>query len=364
MTTSGRHTAAVPAVLDVAVVGATGVVGGAMVRILEERGFPVGRLRLYATARSAGSTIPFRGEAVTVEETGQGLVDADLVLFAGGDDASRRFAWAVAEAGGVAVDNSSTWRLDPRVPLVVPEVNGDTLAAHRGVVANPNCTTMALVMALKPIHDTARIRRVVVASYQSVSGGGLDNMRALLDQTRALLEVPEALERGEADRIREAAGTAQPVAFNVRPQWKWQPDGDTEEEAKVVAETRKIMDADVAVSVTTMRVPVLVGHTLAVHLDLERPLDAAAARAALAAFPGVEVVDDPAADRVPTPRLAAGRDPVLVGRVRPDPFDPPALRQVVASDNLRKGAALNAIQIAEHLLAAGRLRPRRPAAWR
>ncbi|MCL6641386.1 MAG: aspartate-semialdehyde dehydrogenase, partial [Candidatus Rokubacteria bacterium] len=267
--------------------------------------------------------------------------------------------WALFPVGLVVI--LASFHLLDRV---LPEVNGDALAAHRGVVANPNCTTMALVMALKPIHDTARIRRVVVASYQSVSGGGLDNMRALLDQTRALLEVPEALERGEADRIREAAGTAQPVAFNVRPQWKWQPDGDTEEEAKVVAETRKIMDADIAVSVTTMRVPVLVGHTLAVHLDLERPLDAAAARAALAAFPGVEVVDDPAADRVPTPLLAAGRDPVLVGRVRPDPFDPRALRLVVASDNLRKGAALNAIQIAEHLLAAGRLRPRRPAAWR
>ncbi|MDQ7857360.1 MAG: aspartate-semialdehyde dehydrogenase [Armatimonadota bacterium] len=364
MMTSGRGRAGTSAALDVAVVGATGVVGGAMVRILEERAFPVGRLRLYATARSAGKAVPFRGATVTVEETGEGLTDADLVLFAGGDDASRRFAWAVAEAGGVAVDNSSTWRMDPRVPLVVPEVNAGALAGHRGVVANPNCTTMALVMALKPIHDAARIRRVVVASYQSVSGGGLDNMRALLDQTRALLEVPDALERGDAERVRAAAGTAHPVAFNVRPQWKWQPDGDTEEEAKVVAETRKIMDADIAVSVTTMRVPVLVGHTLAVHLDLGRPLEVAAARAALAAFPGVEVVDEPAADRFPTPLQAAGRDPVLVGRVRPDPFDPSALRLVVASDNLRKGAALNAVQIAEHLLAAGRLGPRRPAARR
>ncbi|MDR7484164.1 MAG: aspartate-semialdehyde dehydrogenase [Armatimonadota bacterium] len=347
--------------LHVAVVGATGVVGGAMVRILEERRFPVEGLRLFATQRSAGKEIPFNGRPVVVEETGDALLDADLVLFAGGDDASRRYAWAVAERGGVAVDNSSTWRMDPRVPLVVPEVNGEALRGHQGVIANPNCTTAALVMALKPILDAAGIRRCVVATYQSVSGGGLDNMRALLDHTRRLLEVPEALETGDLDRIATAAGVPNPVAFNVRPQWKWQPDGETEEEAKVVAETRKILAADIALSVTTMRVPVLVGHTLAVHLDLDRPLDPAEARGALAAFPGVEVVDDPASDRVPTPQLAAGRDPVYVGRLRADPFDPRALRLVVASDNLRKGAALNAIQIAESLLAAG-LVPTRPRA--
>jgi aspartate-semialdehyde dehydrogenase len=285
-------------------------------------------------------------------------------LFAGGDDASQRYAWAVAARGGVAIDNSSTWRLDPRVPLVVPEVNGSALRAHQGVVANPNCTTAALVMALKPIHDAAGIRRVVLATYQATSGGGLDNMRALVDHARRLLEVPEALEHGDLERIAAVAGVASPVAFNVRPQWKWQPDGETEEEAKIVAETRKIMAADIPVSVTTMRVPVLVGHTLVVHLDLLRPLDPDAARRALAAFPGIEVVDEPAADRVPTPQLAAGRDPVFVGRVRRDPFDSHALRLTIASDNLRKGAALNAIQIAEHLLAAGLLRGRRQAATR
>lgn len=340
-----------PNALRVAVVGATGVVGGAMVRLLEERQFPLSALRLFATSRSAGKTVTFRGAPVSVEETCDALLDSDVVLFAGGDDASRQFAWAVAERGGVAVDNSSTWRLDPRVPLVVPEVNGGALREHQGVVANPNCTTAALVMALKPLHGAAGIRRAVVATYQSVSGGGLDNMRALLEHTRRLLEVPEALESGDLERIGEAAGVPNPVAFNVRPQWKWQPDGDTEEEAKVVAETQKIMGTEIPVSVTTMRVPVLVGHTLAVHLDLERPLDPDAARRALAAFPGVEVVDDPAADRVPTPLLAAGRDPVYVGRVRSDRFDANGLRFVIASDNLRKGAALNAIQIAEHLMA-------------
>jgi aspartate-semialdehyde dehydrogenase len=334
-----------------------------MVRILEERHFPVAHIRLFATARSAGKSMMFHGSPVIVEETSDAVTEADVALFAGGDDASRRHAWGVAERGGVAIDNSSTWRMDPRVPLVVPEVNGHALRGHQGVIANPNCTTAALVMALKPIHDAAGIRRCIVATYQSVSGGGIDNMRALLEHSRRLLDVPDALETGDLDRITQAAGTANPVAFNVRPQWKWQADGDTEEEAKVVAETRKIMDAEIPVSVTTQRVPVLVGHTLVVHVDLDRSLDADHARRVLAAFPGVEVVDDPASDHVPTPQLAAGRDPVFVGRVRPDRFDAHALRFVVTSDNLRKGAALNAVQIAEHLLAAGLLRGRRqPAA--
>lgn len=344
--------------LRAAVIGATGVVGGAMVRILEERGFPAASLRLFATARSAGRTVVFRGRAVRVEETGDGVPESDLVLFAGGDDASRRLAWVVAEAGGVAIDNSSTWRMDPRVPLVVPEVNADALHGHQGVIANPNCVAAALVVALKPIHDAAGIRRCIVATYQSVSGGGADNMRALLAQSRGLLEDSDALETGDADRITSAAGTPSPVAFNVRPQWRWEPDGETEEENKIVAETRKILAAGFPVSVTAMRVPVMVGHTLAVHLDLDRPLAPDAARAALAAAPGVEVVDDPAADLVPTPLMAAGRDPVYVGRLRADRFDPCGLSLVVCSDNLRKGAALNAVQIAEYLLAAGMLRGR------
>lgn len=350
--------------MHVAVVGATGVVGGAMVRILEERRFPVASLRLFATARSAGRLIPFRGNQIAVEETGEALLDADLVLFAGGDDASRRYAWEVAGRGGVAVDNSSTWRLDHRVPLVVPEVNGEALRSHQGVIANPNCCAVALVMALKPIQDAAGIRRCVVATYQSVSGGGLDNMRALLTQTRGLLEVPEALEKGDLEQITLTSGAASPVAFNVRPQWRWETDGDTEEEAKIVAESRKMLAADIQISVTTMRVPVLVGHTLAVHLDLATPMDPGAAREVLAAAPGVEVVDDPASERVPTPLLAAGRDPVYVGRIRADRFDPHGLRLVVTSDNLRKGAALNAVQIAEHLLAAGLFRAHPGAAAR
>ncbi|MBI3998542.1 MAG: aspartate-semialdehyde dehydrogenase [Armatimonadetes bacterium] len=346
----------------VAVVGASGVVGRMMVRILEERHFPVADLKLYATARSAGTAIPFKDAQVIVEETGEAVFDADLVLFAGGDDASRRLAWGAAERGGVAIDNSSTWRLDPRVPLVVPEVNGAALQRHQGVIANPNCCAVALVMALKPLHDAVGIRRCHVATYQSVSGGGLDNMRALLAQSRSLLEVPDALEGGDLQRIAGAAGAEVPVAFNVRPQWRWEANGDTEEEAKIEAETRKMLDADVRVTVTTMRVPVLVGHTLALHLELERPLDPPAARSVLGAAPGVEVVDDPAGGRFPTPLLAAGRDPVYVGLIRPDRAEAHGLRLVVCSDNLRKGAALNAVQIAEHLLAAGRLSARTRAA--
>jgi aspartate-semialdehyde dehydrogenase len=339
---------------QVAVVGATGVVGGAMVRILEERKFPVDRLTVFATKRSAGKQIPFCGVNLTVEETNDTVADADVVLFAGGDDASKRYAWAVAERGGVVIDNSSTWRLDPRVPLVVPEVNGEALAAHHGVIANPNCCAVALVMAIKPIHRAAGIRRCVVATYQSVSGGGIENMRVLLEQSRSLLGMTDALEHGDLARIQAASG-GDPVAFNVRPQWKWMEDGDNEEEAKIVAETRKMLAADFPLSATCFRVPVLVGHTLAIHLDLERPLAPEAARAALAAAPGVEVIDDPTAGRYPTPLLAAGRDPVYVGRIRADRFDPHGLRLIACSDNLRKGAALNAVQIAEHLLASGRL---------
>jgi aspartate-semialdehyde dehydrogenase len=347
----------VSAGLRVAVVGATGMVGRTMVKVLAQRRFPVQHLRLFATARSAGSTVTFGDVQVPVEETGDGVLEHDLVLFAGGDDASRRYAWAVATRGGVAIDNSSTWRLDPRVPLVVPEVNGDALRSHAGVIANPNCCAVALVMALKPLDLAAGLRRVHVATYQSVSGGGVENVRTLLAQTRALLEMPDALEDGDLTRIGAAAGDA-PLAFNVRPQWKWQPDGDTEEEAKIVAETRKMLGAAVPLTVTTLRVPVLVGHTLVVHATLARRLAPEDARRVLAAFPGVEVVDDPAAGRFPTPLLAAGRDAVYVGLVRPDPVDPHGLRLVVCADNLRKGSATNAVQIAEALVAAGSLRPR------
>ncbi len=342
----------------VAVVGATGVVGREMVRVLVERHFPVSRLRLFATVRSAGKRLAAGDAEIEIEEaSGPAMREQDLVLFAGGDDASRQFAWTVAEFGGVAVDNSSTWRMDPRVPLVIPEVNGHALRGHQGVVANPNCTAAVLVMALYPLHRTVGVRRVVAATYQSVSGGGAENMRALLEQTRALLADPEAVNTGQLDRIEAATGTRNPLAFNVTPQWKWGPDGYTEEELKIVAETHKIMDADFPILPTTVRVPVLVGHTVAVHVELGRPLPPEEARRVLAASPGVEVVDAPEEGRFPTPLQAAGRDPVYVGRIRPDPFSPTGLLFVAAGDNLRKGAALNAVQIAEALVEQ-RLLPR------
>lgn len=335
----------------VAVVGATGVVGREMVRVLVARRFPVSRLRLFATARSAGKRMAVGGEEIEIEETSApGMREQDIVLFAGGDDASRNFAWTVAAAGGVAVDNSSTWRMDPRVPLVIPEVNGHALHGHQGVVANPNCTAAVLVMALHPLHRAAGVRRAVVATYQSVSGGGADNMRALLEQTRALLADPEAVNSGDLDRIEALTGTRNPLAFNVLPQWTWGDDGYTEEELKIVAETHKIMEADFPVLPTTVRVPVLVGHTVAVHVELGRPLTPEEARRILAASPGVEVVDAPEEGRFPTPLQAAGRDPVYVGRIRPDPFSPTGLLFVAVGDNLRKGAALNAVQIAEALV--------------
>src|SRR3990170_471472 len=289
-----------------------------MVRVLLERRFPVSRLGLFATARSAGKRMAAGGEEIEIEETSaQAVREQDIVLFAGGDDASREYAWTVAAAGGVAVDNSSTWRMDPRVPLVIPEVNGHTLRSHQGVVANPNCTAAVLVMALHPLHKAAGVRRAVVATYQSVSGGGAENMRVLLEQTRALLADPDAVQAGDLDRIEALTGTRNPLAFNVLPQWKWGQDGYTEEELKIVAETHKIMEADFPI---------------------------------LPASPGVEVVDAPEEGRFPTPLQAAGRDPVYVGRIRPDPFSPTGLLFVAVGDNLRKGAALNAVQIAEALV--------------
>lgn len=338
----------------VAVVGATGAVGGEMVRVLAERHFPLSSLRLFATARSAGRRMTFNGKEVVVEETSEGgLKGQEIVLFAGGDTASRDHAWTVATSHGVAIDNSSTWRLDERVPLVVPEVNGQALLRHRGVIANPNCSTITLVMVLTPLHRAAGIRRAVVATYQSVSGAGADNVRALITQARALLDDPhgeEALLRGDLDRIESLTSSPNTLAFNVLPQWKWGADGYTEEEQKIIAETQKIMEADFPVLPTTVRVPVLVGHTLAVHIELERTLTPEEARRILKMSAGVEVVDAPEKGQFPTPLLAAGRDPVYVGRIRRDPSSEKGLLFVAASDNLRKGAALNAVQIAEELV--------------
>lgn len=343
--------------LKVAVVGATGVVGREMVRVLEERNFPVASLRLFATSRSVGRLLPFNAREISVEETAaETLHGQDIILFAGGDDASRDYAWRLADSGAVVIDNSSTWRLDPRVPLVIPEVNAHALDNHRGLIANPNCCAVTLVMALAPLHRAAGIRRTIVSTYQSVSGGGADNITALVEQTRALLadgDGLEALSRGDLHRIEVLTGTRAPVAFNVLPQWKWAADGYTEEEKKIIAETHKIMDADFPVIPTTVRVPVVVGHTLAVHVELDRPLGLGEARRILEESSGIAIVDSPEQGEFPTPLLAAGQDAVYVGRFRRDLFSPNGLLFVAVGDNLRKGAALNAVQIAEELVARG-----------
>jgi aspartate-semialdehyde dehydrogenase len=352
---------------EVAVVGATGAVGQTVLRVLEERSFPVAALRATASARSAGRTVTFRGQPHTVvETTSEALAGVQIAFFGGGDGASERFGRAAAAAGTLVIDKSSTFRMAPDVPLVIPEVNRHALRGHRGIIANPNCSTITMLMALAPLHAVVPIRRVVVCTYQSVSGAGRDQMDALLDQARRLL-ADEALlrERPQPDAVERVAGTAQPIAFNLLPQWKWMPGGVTEEEDKMIHETRKIMEADLPVSVTTVRVPILISHLMALHVEFARPFPVDRARAVLAAAPGVEVADNPDRGVFPTPLYATGRDACIVGRLRPDPTVPHGLCLVAVTDNLRKGAALNAVQIAEALIADGltaeRQNPRPPS---
>ena len=336
----------------VAVVGATGAVGQTVLRVLEERAFPVASLRATATARSAGRTIAFRGQPYPIAETTlEALRGVQIAFFAGGDGASERFGRAAAASGTVVIDKSSTFRMEPDVPLVIPEINRRALRGHRGIIANPNCSTITILMALAPLHAVTPIRRAVVCTYQSVSGAGRDQMDALLDQSRRLLERPDLLRgRPTPEDVERAAGTPTPIAFNVLPQWKWMPGGVTEEEDKIIHETRKIMQTDIPISVTTVRVPVLIGHLMALHVEFARPFPVERARAALAASPGVEVADDPERGVYPSPLYATGRDATVVGRIRPDPTVPGGLCLLAVADNLRKGAALNAVQIAEALV--------------
>jgi len=341
----------------VAIVGATGAVGGTMLRILEQRDFPISELRMTATARSAGRTISFRGASHTVVETSdEALRDVQIALFAGGDGASSLFGRRAAAAGAVVIDNSSTFRMEPDVPLVVPEVNRNALRRHRGIIAVPNCATITMVLAMAPLKRRVPIRRAVVCTYQSVSGAGQDNIDALFEQSRRLLERPDLLlGRPSPAEIEQVTGTPRPIAFNLLPQWKWMPDGVTEEEYKITQETGKILEAEIPVSVTTVRVPVFVGHLVALHLEFAGPISVAEARAALADAEGVELADDPEAGVYPMPLYATGRDVCIAGRLRPDPTVPHGLRLLAAADNLRKGAALDAVQIAEELVRDGRL---------
>ena len=327
----------------VAVVGATGAVGTEMIQVLEERKFPVESLHPLASARSAGGTVSFHNADVTVKELGRDSFDGiDVALFSAGSDVSREYAPIAAKAGAVVIDNSAAWRMDKGVPLVVPEVNAHDLAGHQGIIANPNCSTIQMVVALKPLHDLARIKRVVVATYQSTSGAGKDAMDELFNQTRGIYA-------GEpADKTKKKF--TKQIAFNVIPHIDvFMDDGSTKEEWKMVEETKKIMDPGIAVTATCVRVPVFIGHAEAINLEFERPISEDQARAALKAAPGVVVVDHRANEGYVTPVECAGEDAVYVSRIRRDPTVPHGLSLWVVSDNLRKGAALNAVQIAEVL---------------
>lgn len=332
-----------PAGPVVAVAGATGAVGREMLKVLEQRGFPASEVRALASARSAGRTLPFAGGKLAVTEmTAESFAGVDVALFSAGADVSRRFRAAVVDAGAVMIDNSSAFRMEGGVPLVVPEVNPQDAETHRGVIANPNCSTIQMVVALAPLAALAPIRRVVVATYQAASGAGQAAMDELYEQSADFL----------AGRQTRAEHFAHRIAFNCIPHIDvFLEDGSTKEEWKMVVETRKIMHLPgVAVSATCVRVPVLRCHSEAVNVEFETPVSVEAARAALEAAPGVTVLDDPAEKLYPMPAMLEGTDDTYVGRLRRDEGVENGLAMWVVADQLRKGAALNAVQIAELLL--------------
>ncbi|MEW5773986.1 MAG: aspartate-semialdehyde dehydrogenase [Thermodesulfobacteriota bacterium] len=333
----------------VAVCGATGAVGREMLKTLEQRKFPCKEVRALASARSKGATVPFAGTDLIVEElTEDSFAGVDIALFSAGGSTSERFAPAAAKAGCVVVDNSSAWRMDPNCPLVVPEVNPHDLDWHKGIIANPNCSTIQMVVALKPLHDAARIKRVVVSTYQAVSGTGQKAIEELSNQVQALFNM----------RTPEVKVYPHRIAFNCLPQIDvFLDNGYTKEEMKMVNETKKIMGDDaIQVTATCVRVPVFYGHSESVNVETERKLTAEEARLLLAQAPGVTVVDHPKEKLYPMPIDAAGEDDTYVGRIREDETIPNGLNMWIVADNLRKGAALNAVQIAEALAERGLVR--------
>ncbi|GAA4095141.1 aspartate-semialdehyde dehydrogenase [Actinomadura miaoliensis] len=334
--------------MRIGIVGATGQVGGVMLRILAERGFPVDELRLFASARSAGRTMAWRDTEVTVEDAAAADYSGlDIVLFSAGKQTSRELAPRVAEAGAVVIDNSSAWRMDPDVPLVVSEVNPHAAAARpKGIIANPNCTTMAAMPVLRPLHEEAGLTALVVSTYQAVSGSGLAGVAELHEQARKVVEGADRLTHdGAAVEFPESRVYARPIAFNVLPMaGSIVDDGlaETDEEQKLRNESRKILEIpDLKVSGTCVRVPVFTGHSLQINARFERPVTPERARELLAGAPGVVLSD------IPTPLQAAGQDPTYVGRIRRDETVDNGLALFCSGDNLRKGAALNAVQIAE-----------------
>lgn len=327
----------------VAVVGATGAVGNEMVAILEERNFPVGELKLFASERSEGKYIEFRGKNIRVNKlTDDSFNGINIALFSAGASRSLDFAPKAVKAGAVVIDNSSAFRMEPNIPLVVPEVNKDAIKKHRGIIANPNCSTIQMVVALKPIHDAVRIKRIVVSTYQAVSGTGKKAMQELEQQTRDLFS------------LREITVSIYPhqIAFNCIPQIDvFLDNGYTKEEMKMVNETRKIMEDDtIRVTATTVRVPVFSAHSESVNIETYKKITADEVRKLLSKAPGVKVVDEPKNSVYPLAIDSAGRDEVFVGRIREDESIDNGINMWIVSDNLRKGAALNAVQIAEILI--------------
>lgn len=326
---------------NIAVVG-TGAVGQEILKVLSERKFPVGDLKLLATERSAGKTVIFNGQEVTIQATTpEAFHNVDIALFAGGS-ASVEYAQHAVEAGAVVIDNGSAFRLNPEVPLVVPEVNPHAVEKHKGIIANPNCSTIQMVVALNPIHQKAKIKRVVVSTYQAVSGAGAEAIEELLEQSKQILT-------GES--ISPSIFPSQ-IAFNMLPHIDVFMDNNyTKEEMKMVKETKKIMEDDnIKITATTVRVPVVNGHSESVNIETESKITRAEALDLLSNAPGIVVIDDPAAKKYPMPVEIQGSDEVFVGRIREDESIETGLNIWVVADNLRKGAATNAVQIAELLI--------------
>lgn len=339
----------IPSPARVGVVGATGLVGTMMRELLAERSFPVASLRLFASARSAGATLPWNGGEIVVEDASTADYSGlDVVFFSAGGSTSRALAPKVAAAGAIVIDNSSAWRGDPEVPLVVSEVNPQALRTiPKGIVANPNCTTMVAMPVLRPLHDAAGLKRLTASTYQAVSGAGVEGIRVLEGEIRAAgSEVAPLARDGAAIAFPPAAKWSGTMAYNLNSlNYVLGDDGYTEEETKLRDETRKILDLpDLPVVGTCVRVPVFTGHSLSLNAEFERPISRETALALLGEAPGVVVVE------APNPLAATGQDPVFVGRVRKDPTVAHGLALFVSGDNLRKGAALNAVQIAEVLL--------------
>ena len=334
---------------NVAILGATGAVGQEFIRLIEERNFPYNQLRLLASSRSAGKVIPVNDVDYIVEEaTSESFTDIDIALFAGGSN-SKEFAFDAVRSGAVVIDNSSAFRMDPTVPLVVPEVNPAAIAKHTGIIANPNCSTIIMLMALKPLHDYAKIKRIVVSTYQAVSGAGKEAIDELNDQVLAVVE-----NRTPVANILPSASLPKhyQIAFNLIPHIDvFLDNAYTKEEMKMVHETHKIFgDNTIGISPTTVRVPVYRSHSESINLEFERPITPEKARELLSAFPGVTVQDDPREMLYPMPLDVSDKNDVYVGRIRADLSVVNGLNLWVVGDQIRKGAALNALQIAEYMI--------------